>query len=775
MRYGLAGLAVVVAACSFDADYSGAVFACEPDGSCPDSFVCVDQRCVASTPSGASSCTDAISAGADHTCAIRSDGTAWCWGRNEFGQLGDGTNEDRSEPVQIAKLTKVTAIDGGEDHSCAIDDASKVWCWGRNQAGQLGAGMSDSSVPVAVTSPAGTTSATAIATGFAHSCAIFDGNLACWGANESGQLGAHGTSPSNIPIVIPDLAGVTAVAVAGSTTCAVHGDHKLACWGNNDRGQLGDGTNQPKPVPTPVAIDGVAGVALGAVSTCAVTVTGEVWCFGSNDHGQLGTPIDLSLTPIQVALPAKAVAIAAGDRFACAVDDAHQLWCWGDNSDFEVDATAFETRTVPVLLGYADIADITAGRAHLCMRTQAGSVTCGGFNGRGELGNGIRTTQGTPQPGPAISGAVSLAAGAGHTCAVLGDDAKSVACWGVNLSGQLGDGTRVARAKPVAVLEVHGASQVVTGANHTCALTGDTVQCWGLNLRGQLGDGTFDTHGVARPVLDAASHVLTGVSQIAAGGDHTCAIAGAGSAAAVVCWGQNGNGQNGNGTRDDSAVARPVVLPPGVPAGALAIAVGAGHACAVAGNHTVVCWGDDYFGQLGRGLAGQGNAGATAVPPTAVAMLQNIDQLSSHGLFTCAHSTAGAVSCWGVGGEGELGNNGFFGSDVPQKTIASGASKVVTGGDHGCAILNGGPAGGSLECWGASFFGQVGDGGYDNHLVPQPVTGLSGVVDVTAGDQHTCARLADGGLKCWGDGRAGQLGDGVIAPIAPVAPRLKCP
>jgi hypothetical protein len=134
------------------------------------------------------------------------------------------------------------------------------------------------------------------------------------------------------------------------------------------------------------------------------------------------------------------------------------------------------------------------------------------------------------------------------------------------------------------------------------------------------------------------------------------------------------------------------------------------------------------------------------------------------------------VACWGNGGDGQLGYGGYSFSSTPKQAGSlSDAARVVTGGAHVCAILGAAATGGTLECWGASYTGQVGDGGYNNRSAPAPIAGIAGVVDVTAGDEHTCALLADKTVMCWGDDRGGQLGDGIAARATPVAPLLPCP
>ena len=182
-------------------------------------------------------------------------------------------------------------------------------------------------------------------------------------------------------------------------------------------------------------------------------------------------------------------------------------------------------------------------------------------------------------------------------------------------------------------------------------------------------------------------------------------------------------------------------------------------------RHDGLLLGANFSGQLGDGKFSSSNV------PIAVTGLANIDQLSAHGNFTCAHATDGSVSCWGAGGDGEIGNDNYQTSPTPQKVIPSSAKKVATGFIHACAIK----ADDALACWGGSYTGQLGDGGYNSHGTPIVIPGISGVREITGGDSHTCALLSDGTVSCWGDDRAGQLADGLSAAHGQVAPLLPCP
>ena len=762
MRTPLAGVAgalaaAALAACSIDVAPPVGGFACEADGTCRDGFACVDAICVAEPPS----CVKAVAAGDGHSCAIRDDGTAWCWGRNDFGQLGDGTTLDRVEPVAVtaAGLPKLQAIAGGHDHTCALGGDGTVWCWGHNDAGQLGTSLSKTSdfhAPVQVT---GLTGALAIAVGVEHSCAIRGDRVAvCWGSNGSGQLGNASSDSQNVPTAVDGVSGVTVLAAGGDTTCAVDGNHALWCWGNNERGQLGDGGRISRGAAGKVAIPDVVGVAVGGAFTCALSSPasgGKVRCFGRHESGELGEILldNDSPVPVPVAFSGTAKAISAGDDFACLTDEPGAVWCWGENGDRQLADGTDESRPFPALSSYRSAAVVAGGGGHSCALSSSGALRCAGYNGRGQLGDGHRTNQATPQRVDGVTDAVAVAAGESHSCATLRDG--TALCWGGNDSGQLGDGSWTGRPQPAPVA-IAGIQQLATGLDHACALiAGGGVACWGLDERSQLGTGTGKRFTRGYPL---AVPGLTAVDQLAAGGETTCAVTGG----AVQCWGAGDAGQLGNSANGDSD--RPVAVQMLMP-NVRAIGVGYHHACAVNAGGTVSCWGANGLGQLGNATT----MGSSL--PVPVSTLTGVDQVVAGGEFTCARTQAGAVSCWGLGFRGQIGIDDFGTFNTPQQvTTLSGITKLTAGGAHACAIKTGG----ALACWGASEFGQVGHADYDDHGTPAAVDGNPVVLDVAAGDAHTCAVLEGGGVACWGDGRRGQLGDGVVAETRPVAPVLPC-
>ncbi len=378
--------------------------------------------------------------------------------------------------------------------------------------------------------------------------------------------------------------------------------------------------------------------------------------------------------------------------------------------------------------------------------------------------------------GVGLSGVVQLAAGHSMSCAVLQD--TTARCWG---TGPLGTGGAFGQTSTLAVQvqdaqgdPMTGVAQVAIGYGHVCALRQDTTAvCWGENLVGNLGNGT--TTASTRPVVvqQQGGATLTGITQLALGDMHSCALLSSGQAR---CWGQN-QGTLGDGTRTNRKRAVPVQNAAGTGplTNIVQLAAGSQHTCALLGDGRVQCFGENGQGQIGDGTTTARLRPKTVKDPTGAAALAGVTQISADLQSTCARLSTKQLRCWGPNGSGQRGNGavtlpGRPGPLLPTAvkapsgtTAFTGAMSVGVGAFHACARVTTA----QLRCWGLNGDGQAGDG---TRTTPRklPVVvrnqfdtqALSNAQTIVGADQHTCALLTDSTVQCWGANAFGQVGDG---------------
>ena len=334
-------------------------------------------------------------------CATATDGILKCLGHNNFGQLGDGSTDNKSTPtpVNLGENRSARALTLGNHHTCAILDDHTLKCWGSNSHGQLGdpdlAAMSLTPTPISL----GTDRrAHAITAGEFHTCAILDDrSLKCWGLNGYGQLGDSSNSNKNTPTPV-DLGSnrkAYAIASGNNHTCAILDDHSLKCWGYNTFGQLGDGSTDNKN--TPVAINLGEGRSARAIiskdnHTCAILDDHTLKCWGKNSHSQLGdgNTNDLS-TPTAVPLgDSKVFAASVGSHFTCAQTGNYALRCWGVNNWGQLGDGTDEPRstldTTTLLPPGLTILALKSGASNSCALMEDNSLICWGNSSQGQLG-----------------------------------------------------------------------------------------------------------------------------------------------------------------------------------------------------------------------------------------------------------------------------------------------------------------------------------------------------------------------------------------------------
>jgi alpha-tubulin suppressor-like RCC1 family protein len=408
---------------------------------------------------------------------------------------------------------------------------------------------------------------------------------------------------------------------------------------------------------------------------------------------------------------------------ACALASATDASAAGARADAGA-KPAGEAGADAALGGHPVWSTLAVGGDHTCA-LRAGQVKCWGASDDGQLGIGVSSGPQTCFYGNscstvpiAVTGLTasvdSIAAGQYGTCALLAGG--TVACWGMNSFGQLGDETTTGpelctglpcSTTPVVVPGVSGATAVATNGGEACAiLSSGAVECWGSAANGELGSAAFSNGDAGASLAPTPVSGLTQVTAVALGAvGYGCALLVDGT---VQCWGDNEYGELGNGSIADS----PTPVPVSGVTGAVAVATGWEHACALMTDGTVACWGDNLYGELGIG--------------------------TSSGPETC-----GEYAC----------------ATTPVKVPGlSGATAVAAGENETCAILSDE----TVRCWGYNHDGELGDGTTVYSSTPMVVSGLSGATAIAMGGMTSCALLSSGGVACWGENDSGQLG-GAIA------------
>ncbi|MFI5099187.1 MAG: RCC1 domain-containing protein [Actinomycetes bacterium] len=269
---------------------------------------------------------------------------------NFYGQLGDGTLIDRSVPVRVLNLTGVRQVSAGSLDSCAVRSNGTAWCWGLGESGQLGDGKSmSSSKPVRV---AHLTGAVQVAAAYYATCARrSDGGVRCWGSGGQGVLGDGRQDVHLFPVAVKGLPGpVTQLQAGPFNVCALRTDRSVWCWGDNQVGEIGDGTTVNRLVATRTLMTPSFGVKVGFYYTCARTQVRTVKCWGYDNYGQLGNGVITldSLTPVAVVDLADVASLTLGYSHACAVLRDGTMRCWGWNAWGQLGNGTTQDSSVPV-------------------------------------------------------------------------------------------------------------------------------------------------------------------------------------------------------------------------------------------------------------------------------------------------------------------------------------------------------------------------------------------------------------------------------------------
>jgi alpha-tubulin suppressor-like RCC1 family protein len=321
-----------------------------------------------------------------------------------------------------------------------------------------------------------------------------DATLWGWGSNSSGQLGNGTTTDRATRPQVTTISDMKLVDTGEDHTVALKSDGTVWTWGNNSNGQLGNGTTASSSVPIQVSsLSNVIDVTAGNKFTVALKSDGTVWAWGSNSSGQLGngTTTDSSV-PVQVTgLSTAATAVSAGYDHVLSLQSDTTVWAWGDNSNGQLGNGTTTNSSVPVQgTGLSYMSAVAAGNHFsLTLRYTDQTVWAWGLNSSGQLGNGTTTDSVTCVNVSVLASATAIAAGYDHAVALQSDGTAWT--WGDNSNGQLGNGTTSLSTTPVQVTGLSGGVAVAAGRDDSIVMKSDkTIWAWGNNSNGQLGDGT---------------------------------------------------------------------------------------------------------------------------------------------------------------------------------------------------------------------------------------------------------------------------------------------
>lgn len=338
--------------------------------------------------------TVAVDAGWQHACALGSDGSAWCWGDNTFGALGDGSTVSfqprySSGPVRVVG-SDWTAISAAGADTCGLRDDATAWCWGDRTS----MGMTDPSEAGTPQQVPGAWSQ--VSRGASHACGVrTDGTGWCWGDNGWGQLGQAEPAFSAAPLQVPGtwLELVAGFGYATPTTCGIRSDHSAWCWGVGSSGQLGNGATDSSVTPVQVAGDHQwSSLSVGGSHACGLDTAGAPWCWGANQDGRLGDGTFTERTaPVEVTIPGPWDTLDAGLQHTCGAQTNGEGWCWGWNDHGQLGdgtfATTYWPEPVPHQLTGSWTA-VVAGFFGSAGLSADGSVLAWGEGAHGELGAG---------------------------------------------------------------------------------------------------------------------------------------------------------------------------------------------------------------------------------------------------------------------------------------------------------------------------------------------------------------------------------------------------
>jgi alpha-tubulin suppressor-like RCC1 family protein len=457
-----------------------------------------------------------ITVGTTFVCALSNTGAAFCWGENGNGQDGNPATADNFL-VPVAVMSQATMVAAGGTHSCLLRNG-KAYCWGDDTYGELGNNTTTTTpqttpVPVYTGGVLSGLTLTQISAGQDWTCALAStGNAYCWGNNSIGASGdvialGNGTqTASSQPVLVSGGLTFTQISTGNDAACALTSAGVAYCWGNNHNGQIGNSGTSFVVVPTAVTATGVLSgltltqIAAGDGFACALSSAGAAYCWGLGSNGQLGNGSTTAAQQTAVAVTATGVLsgltltqISLGTSFACALGSAGAAFCWGLDANGQLGNNSTTQSLVPVAVGAtatgSPLAEVTAGTSFACAVDITGTAYCWGLDANGQLGNNSTTQSLVPvavYTGGVLAGASLFQIDSGNTFTCTQATTGAFYCWGLNTTGDLGNGSTTQSIVPVVVLGIiPGAPTGVT------ATPGDTTATIAWTAPASFGTGTL--------------------------------------------------------------------------------------------------------------------------------------------------------------------------------------------------------------------------------------------------------------------------------------------
>jgi len=691
-----------------------------------------------------------IAMGYNHICSILVDHSLWCWGINNYGQLGDGSFISKSTPVKVIGNEQWKDITLGPGHTCAITTNDKSYCWGLNNFNRIGA-----SYPEKVNTPVeliqGDHSWISLSVGLDISCGIKQNqveNFECWGNPE------HLPSFENANTTDPILENLEWLSIKSSQShyCATRSDGSLWCWGENNVGQLGNGEFSNSTIGfqqflsrvesteswKTISINSHIDYPTESIS-CALNENDNLWCWGADKHNiQHNKFVGLNTEfPFEIATDSTWRTVATGRKHACAIRSDSTLWCLGKSPHGQWGTiNTFSIVPVTQVGNDADWIDIIANDENTCASKTDGSIWCSGRNQYGQLG--VSQSGFIKEPVEVFAGVSEFSINSSHVCLI--DLESELWCWGNNDKHQIGNGSQENMQSPVKLLGSVSNNLSASNTNSCIVSAMNDIVCWGY----------FEFHDEKSLQSPRNLNNAHEWRRVATGINNRCAIRFDNT---LWCYKDFLDIEPYDITPSPSLYRYSDLAQIGVNNNWDSISFKDNHACALNMDQEIWCWGLNEFGQLGT--EDETNYGS----PQRIAENNSWHSVKVSKNHSCAIRSDDSLWCWGNNEFGKLGlGNLSHSNTVIEVESELGWLSVELANDRTCGVK----LDNSLWCWGLAFptSNDISNETLATITSPQQVGDQKIWELVGMGDRFICATDSNKTLFCWGDNSEGLLGNG---------------